>query len=280
MRNGSSGRQGNGDTGEVVRQLMEAGFTEYEGRVYLSLLSTHPASAYTISQRSGVPHSRVYDICRRLIAKGYAVSAGTNPELFSPLSPEELVDKITRDNRALTRRLDEALKTIDFTPDFDPVWNIKSSAEAIEKVGEIVAEAQKKIYIGVHQEDFALLEERLRAADARGVELFMLIYGEAAVDFGNYYFHERDHMSALALSLGRNIDCVVDSRVCVTGNLGTGGPARVVWTQNFGLVFSIENYLIHDLFIHDIQQSFGTELDAAFGRNLQKLRRKFRHLEF
>jgi len=279
MRNGSSRPQGNGDRGDIVRQLMEAGFTEYEGRVYLSLLSTHPASAYTISQRSGVPHSRVYDICRRLIAKGYAVSSGTNPELFSPLSPEELVDKISRDNRALTRRLDEALKTIDFTPDFDPVWNIKSSAEAIDKVGEIVEEAEKKIYIGVHAEDFGLLEDRLRMADERGVELFMLIYGEAAVDFGNHYFHERDHMTTLA-SLGRNIDCVVDSRVCVTGNLGTGGPARVVWTQNFGLVFSIENYLIHDLFIHDIRRTFGEELDAAFGRNLQKLRRKFRHLEF
>lgn len=69
---------------EAVQDLMLAGFTEYEAKVYLSLLANHPVSAYSISQNPGVPHSRVYDISRRLIKKGYAVSSGSNPEVFSP----------------------------------------------------------------------------------------------------------------------------------------------------------------------------------------------------
>ncbi len=74
----------NNQTEKTLVYLKEAGFTEYEAKVYLSLLNQHPASAYTVSQISGVPHSRVYDITRRLIKKGLAVSAGSNPELFSP----------------------------------------------------------------------------------------------------------------------------------------------------------------------------------------------------
>jgi sugar-specific transcriptional regulator TrmB len=263
---------------DVIDDLMKAGFTEYEARVYLSLLTSHPASAYTISQNSGVPHSRVYDISRRLIAGGYAVSSGTNPETFSPLSPEELIDKIKRDNSRLTENLKKKLKQIDFTPDFDPVWNIKSPEEAIEKVREIVHGAEKKIYLGIWREDFILVKEDLRQADARGVKTFMLIYGQTEVDFGCSFFHERAHLEKSNI-LGRNIDCTADSRVCITGDLGGPGPTKVVWTRNYGLVFSIENYLIHDLFLHEVHNHFSVEMDRVFGKNMQKLRDRFLHLK-
>lgn len=266
------------DRSTIIKDLMKAGFTEYEARVYLSLLTSHPASAYTISQNSGVPHSRVYDISRRLISQGYAVSTGTNPEMFSPLSPEELVDKIKRDNLKLTESLHEKLEAINFIPDFDPVWNIKSQDEAIEKVREIIKAAQKKIYIGIWREDFVKVKDELRKASDRGVMTFMLVYGEIEVGFGHYYFHDREYLLGID-TIGRTLDCAVDSRACVTGDLGGPGPTRVVWTRNFGLVFSIENYLIHDLFLHEVHTHFGEELDKAFGRNFLKLRSRFHHLK-
>ncbi len=263
---------------ETLEELITAGFTEYEAKVYLSLLSRHPASAYTISRNSGVPHSRVYDVSRRLITKGFAASSGTNPELFSPLSPKELVDKIKRDNDELTRKLKKRLSNFRFVSDFDPVWNIKNGEEAIEKVREIVAEAQRKIYIGIWLEDFLPIKEELRRAHDRGVKLFMLVYGETDIDFGEYYFHAREHLESID-TIGRTIDCTADSAVCITGDLGGPGPTRVVWTRNFGLVFSIENYLIHDLFIHEMQKTFGRKMDYHYGENLRLLRKRFHHIE-
>lgn len=269
---------GNESFDQTLEGLMEAGFTEYEAKVYLSLLSQHPASAYTISQKSGVPHSRVYDISRRLITKGFAASSGTNPEVFSPLSPDELIDKIKRDNDKLTHKLKDHLENIDFIPDFDPVWNVKTQEEAIEKVREIVIGAKRKIYLGIWLEDFLPIKEDLRRAHERGVYVFMLVYGETKIDFGEYYFHAREHLETLD-TIGRTIDCSADSEVCITGDLGGPGPTRVVWTRNFGLVFSIENYLIHDLFIHEMHRKFGAEMDRHLGKNLKKLRKKFHHLE-
>ena len=278
MKKSSNNRIEKDGLSKTIEDLMQAGFTEYEARVYLSLLANHPASAYSISQHSGVPHSRVYDISRRLIAKGYAVSTGTNPELFSPLSPDELIDKINRDHAKLTKNLEQQLKHVDFSPDFDPVWNSNSWEECMEKVGEIIKGAQKKIYIGIWLEDFFLVKEDLRRAHDRGVDVFMLIYGKTDIDFGNYFFHERDHIVGMK-NVGRTIDCSADSSVCITGDLHDGGEAKVVWTRNYGLVFSIENYLIHDLFIHDITLRFEKEMDEAFGHNLIKLREKFHHMK-
>lgn len=259
---------------EAVQDLMQAGFTEYEAKVYLSLLSHHPASAYTVSQNSGVPHSRVYDISRRLIKKGYAVSSGTNPEVFSPLSPEELVGKIKRDNEKLTHKLKERLEQVDFTADFDPVWNLHGREEALEKAVELIREGEQKIYIGFWSEEFPYFEKELRAAAERGAQVLMLCYGEIEADFGQVYSHERSYMDDLD-SQGRSLDCAVDSAVCISGILGNPGKSQVVWTRNQGLVHSIEGYIIHDFYLAELRMAFGEKMDQLFGANLSKLRKKF-----
>ncbi|HAK47471.1 MAG TPA: TrmB family transcriptional regulator [Spirochaeta sp.] len=253
---------------------MRAGFTEYEAKVYLSLLSNHPASAYSISQHSGVPHSRVYDISRRLIKKGYAVSAGSNPEVFSPLSPEELVEKIRSDNEKLTSKLKIKLESINFSADFDPVWNLHTREEALDKVVEIIAGAEKKIYIGFWSEEYPVLKDALQAAHERGVVVFMLSYGEIPVDFGQVYLHDRQFLDDLNAQ-GRSIDCAVDSFVCLSGILGSSGNTKVVWSKNEGLINSIEGYIIHDFYIVEIRRAFGDRLYELFGNNLASLRKKF-----
>jgi sugar-specific transcriptional regulator TrmB len=111
----------------ILNNFKALGFTEYEGKVYLSLLHQHPASASNISDNSGVPHSRVYDITKRLIKKGYVVSQGSGPELYSPISPDELIDSLKRDNTRMTGELKKQLDSINFESAFDPVWNISKS---------------------------------------------------------------------------------------------------------------------------------------------------------
>lgn len=259
---------------EAVQDLMLAGFTEYEAKVYLSLLANHPVSAYSISQNSGVPHSRVYDISRRLIKKGYAVSSGSNPEVFSPLSPEELVGKIKRDNEKLTRQLKKKLEQIDFTADFDPVWNLHTREESLEKAREIISSAREKIFIGFWAEEYPHLEADLRAAHERGVQVFILSYGEIEAEYAQVYLHERHYLDDLDAQ-GRSIDCAVDSSVCLSGILGNPGKTQVVWTRNQGLVYSIEGYIIHDFYLAEIRLAFGGRMDDLFGANLAKLRKKF-----
>lgn len=259
---------------DTVQELMQAGFTEYEAKVYLSLLSNHPASAYSISQQSGVPHSRVYDISRRLITKGYAVSAGSNPEVFSPLSPDDLVEKIRSDNEKLTSQLKKKLEAIDFSADFDPVWNLHTREDALDRVKEIINAAEKKIYIGFWAEEYPVLQDELKTAFDRGVVVFMLSYGEIQADFGEVYMHDRQFLEDLN-SQGRSIDCAVDSAVCLSGILGSKDDSKVVWSKNEGLINSIEGYIIHDFYLVEIRRAFGDKVYELFGDNLSHLRKKF-----
>ena len=262
------------DIEETICCFKEIGFTEYEAKVYMSLLSEHPASAYTISQNSGVPHSRVYDITRRLIKKGVALSAGTNPELFSPLSPDELVEKLRRDNTMFTAELKDLLKSAKFVSDFDPVWNLHNKHEALDMAGRLISEAETKIYIGIWAQELPELEPSLRLADSRGVKIFALIYGQALLDFGEVYYHGMEHMEPIC-ELGKTLDLAVDSNSCVTGTLGRSNDCQVVWTRNKGLVQTVESYIVHDLYLAEINKRFRNEIDNAFGNNLYELRKKF-----
>ena len=258
----------------ILNDLKELGFTEYEAKVYLALLKNHPASAYTVSQDSGVPHSRVYDVTRRLIRRGYAVSRGSNPERFTPLSPDDLIEKLKLDTARLTERVGERLKSLDFGADFDPVWNLRNREETLDRCIALIDSAGDRIFIGVWEQEFEALEQALRRAHDRGVRVFILLYGDRAVDFGTTYHHEIEHLKGLTQN-GRSIDAAFDTGAAISGTLGGERRSQMIWTRNRGLVNAIEGYIIHDLCLAEIRLAIGDKIDELFGPNLLKLREKF-----
>jgi sugar-specific transcriptional regulator TrmB len=274
---------------DTIVYLEQLGLTQYEAKVYLALLSEHPATAYTISRRSGVPHSRVYEVARRLMAKGYVVCQNTNPDRFSPLSPRELVGQLAGEHERIIGELKQRLDAIPFRSDFDPVWNINDRAGALAKAREIIGDARRRIYIGVWDEELEDLVEDLRGANARGVEIVFLIYGKASVDFGHAFYHDTRAIKEVAY-LGRNVDIVADSAAAVSGWLGTqmvngepknGAetkyfPCQVIWTKNRGLINVIEGYIIHDFYLAEIFGVFRNEIEGVFGANMKALRDKYR----
>lgn len=46
----------------VVEKLKRIGLTEYEAKVYLSLLKDHLNSATKLSESSGVPRTKIYSV--------------------------------------------------------------------------------------------------------------------------------------------------------------------------------------------------------------------------
>jgi sugar-specific transcriptional regulator TrmB len=260
----------------ILSNLKDLGFTEYEGKVYMALINEHPLSAYTVSKNSSVPHSRVYDITRRLIKKGYVTSKGTNPELFSPISPEELISRLKRDNSRLTEDLKKQMESIKFTADFDPVWNLSGRTEALEMALQLIKESEKIIFVGLWEHELEFLEKALRKAEKREVKIYILLYGDTNPDFGEVYHHSTENLEDIN-EVGRSLDLVVDSTVCITGSLGASSPCQSVWTRNKGLIKSIEGYIIHDFYIAEVSNYLGDTVDEIFGRHFEKLRKKYGH---
>lgn len=50
----------------VVEKLKRVGLTEYEAKAYLALLNAHLSTATQISEKSGVPRTKIYAVLESL----------------------------------------------------------------------------------------------------------------------------------------------------------------------------------------------------------------------
>ena len=62
--------------------LKEAGFTEYESKIYVALAQLSTAKASEIAKRSGVPQNKVYECLIKLAEKGFVSTLNFTPRQY------------------------------------------------------------------------------------------------------------------------------------------------------------------------------------------------------
>jgi sugar-specific transcriptional regulator TrmB len=78
------------DSSELVAGLQGFGLTEYESRVYYSLLSNGACTVNQIQYASGVPRTKVYQVSQQLTRKGLLRELEGKPARFEAQPPEVL----------------------------------------------------------------------------------------------------------------------------------------------------------------------------------------------
>lgn len=72
---------------EVIDTLKYFGLTEYESRIYATLLYSAPLTATQLSFISKVPRPKVYGAIKKLVEKGLVVILPEKPEKYKAVSP-------------------------------------------------------------------------------------------------------------------------------------------------------------------------------------------------
>lgn len=78
----------------IVEKLEQIGLTEYEAKAYLALLEVHVNTATKVSEKSGVPRTRIYSVLESLARKGWVRIYSGVPLLFKAQAPQEVFEKI------------------------------------------------------------------------------------------------------------------------------------------------------------------------------------------
>ena len=81
----------------VVEKLQKVGLTEYEAKAYVGLLSDHLSTATKLSEKSGVPRTRIYSVLESLAQKGWIRIYSGIPLLFKAVDPHDVFDRIKQD---------------------------------------------------------------------------------------------------------------------------------------------------------------------------------------
>jgi sugar-specific transcriptional regulator TrmB len=94
----------------VVEKLREIGLTEYEAKAYTTLLNAHLSTATQVSEKSGVPRTRIYSVLESLRTKGWIRIISGVPLLFKALEPATVFEKVKEDYAELLDSIKTTLK--------------------------------------------------------------------------------------------------------------------------------------------------------------------------
>jgi sugar-specific transcriptional regulator TrmB len=141
-----------------MADLRDVGLSKYEARAYRSLLEVGPTTAKELSEASGVPMGRIYDVLNSLQQHRLARSqTASRPKKYVAVEPETALDRLLeekrRDLRQRERQYEEAVEELASELD---------SSDPADQVDEQFWTAA----VGA-EETADLLLERLSAADDR-----------------------------------------------------------------------------------------------------------------
>ena len=174
--------------------LRDVGLTEYEAQVYRALLRTGPTTAKQLSNASGVPMGRIYDVLGALEAAELVRSqSGGRPAKYAPVEPRPALSRLLEARREqLEAELDRYEATVEALVDeledpeaaSEPFWTVAVGPEdTVDLLCERLSAASDRLVMVVSrpsaQFDLGTVGDRvareLEAALERGVDVSVLV---------------------------------------------------------------------------------------------------------
>jgi len=125
----------------VAKVKANFGLNEYESKVWLSLLMKGISSVGEISELSGVPRSRVYDVLESLEKKGFVIMKLGKPIKYIALSPSEVIERIKLNliNEAKERiKIFDRIRETEEYRQLEALYNQKLSPINIEETSSLI----------------------------------------------------------------------------------------------------------------------------------------------
>jgi len=142
------------------------GLSEYESKVYLSLLILGSSGARRLSLHCRVPRTKVYGTLRKLIDNGLVVEIPGSPKVFMPSNPAEAFEALLDDFRRRALDFDAVLQALtrthekkrdDARPRKKIVWYIEEEGETMRKCLEMIGKSQRSLTILTNEDGLGLL---------------------------------------------------------------------------------------------------------------------------
>lgn len=263
---------------DVMDRLADLGFTNYEALAYLSLLDAHPATAYEISKRGALTKANVYTALASLVEKGAVQPVSSEPVRYAPVDPAALFGTIAKSTAAICKDLASALTTRERRKALDYVWIIAGEERLHDKIVKMIEAAQQQIWIKAAHHLLEPHVESLKAAMARGVELLVILFGGAAdakrLGLGaraQLYLHEG---SGDMLAVG-STQFVLAADWGDTLIADFAADPQGAYTRSQPVVFMAETMIRHEVYLAEVINAFGPEIEKRFGKDLLSLRQKY-----
>jgi len=237
----------------VYSALRELGLTEYESRIYISLVSKGSATAMELSRLTDVPYSRIYDVLGRLEGKGWIGSEKSKPTKYTPKPPLEAVRAAKLEIQKL---VDEQEKVVvsDLQPVFERSWKsekpevyiLYGEDNVLKKIEESIQRAEKYVLLALPtfgSREFSVffpVISRLRSSNVKVRLLTSKLDSRVASKLGDLI----ETRIRESLYGGGAIIDGREAMIILTEQSAAGSPAINIgiWAKHIGLAVIANNY--------------------------------------
>lgn len=232
---------------EIYSNLKDLGFSQYEAACYMALVGNHPINGSQLSKISGIARSRIYDVLRNLISKGYVIEVSSGQ--YAPLPSDELIKRLKRGFDTNIEAFEDQISRVSKKDIFEYIWSIVGYDNVMKKAIEMIREAKEEIYVRLFPEANTHLEEYLIDADKRGVRIRYIAMGDIQKMFDVQVMHpSRDHLKQTIG--GCSIEVITDKKEALVGIFETDNEdnSPINWTRNQWFIVANRDSLRHDFY--------------------------------
>lgn len=100
-------------------------------------------------------------------------------------------------------------------------------------------------------------------------------YDSFKSNFGLVYEHENAKEIENSLG-GRMVILAADNQEGIIGNSSSlnGENVHVVWTKNAGVVLLVKEFIVHDMYLLDVEKNLSSQMKIVYGKNMKSLKDK------
>jgi sugar-specific transcriptional regulator TrmB len=192
---------------DIENALSELGLNKYEARAYLALITEGASTAKNVSDITGIPYGKVYEVIDSLVMKGFVMTLPTKPMKCKALSPADAINSAKKNLHKRLKTVENVILTEieplfaqnkNFTEPRGIFWILTGRAAINKKMEELGTAAKHHINIFTSGNGIKRMESLkpiLKAASKRGVKIYLsgAISKECLEDIKNFDFCELKH---------------------------------------------------------------------------------------
>jgi sugar-specific transcriptional regulator TrmB len=251
---------------ELILNLMAAGFTEYEAKVYLALLNENPATGYQLSKKAGIPRSMVYEALGRLHARGAVLKSDEQrATFFRPLPPDVLLDRFEREHQDLIQGLRADLRKLYNVQDEDRLWLINGHGPVISYATRMIQNARTELMLIIADPEILASYQRGTRLNVllTGIEAFPIPIKEQSQSGVEIHIARHPPVESQLQELGPMLLVEADDKECLIARMEAGANAAATVTSNRQLVFIARQFVWMELFTQRIYTQIEPDLLAS-----------------
>ncbi|OEH92036.1 TrmB family transcriptional regulator [Bacillus solimangrovi] len=244
---------------KVMLELQKHGFSKYECKAYIGLLKAPAITGYELSKRSSVPRSMIYEVLGKLLDKGAIQTIPSDPILYKPVSPKQLISRLKEEMNQSLELLDEALPMLESDQKIDVVTRIKQHEHIIQEMRTMIQTANNELWLSIWSPIVKEIEPFIREKEDT-IPIFTVLFGADDLTLGHTYHHNYMSPDIVSKRMGGYLTILIrDEEEALIAKFSDSGSEWAIKSTDPALVLIATEYIRHDIMVEEVTNAFGPE---------------------